>query len=484
MTLLPKLKAKLLQRPKTTNYQPMRFQPFRVPRDLPHFSFSTIRQMLWDPTIRLGLAMRAAPLHQAEFAFKETDAQGNDKWTPGVKSDDPAVGKFVMRQYRHIWDNYLDKLLQAQIWGWTGGEVTYKLQDDKVHVDKLLHRHAMDTFALQRGGIQIGVQVQSIPEVGAVDLKFPGAFWHAFDPQAESPYGVSILVGAYSPWADKWLDGGALDTRRLFMFKDAYGGVDVGYPPDGTVQIDGDEIPIRDIAREIAEQATSGSVTTRPLVRDENGNEMWTITRAQVPSNPQHILQFPRDLDVEMLRGLEIPDDVLTSEATGAWQGKQVPMQAFFTNGDRWLRRLVRDVREFIVDPLVTLNWGRPQQYEVQTKPLAEQAMEQIAGEQPQQSAVPFNPAQPQSLEPVQRRFSFDVADVDQPTQVEPTIGEIAEQFGLTRAEERVLRKMANGDATRLGPSKSNGTATDVAWLFGLNDDETKRLRSMTNGRA
>jgi len=376
MSMLSKMRRLLLGKPKTSGYKPMpRHRAFMHLRDLPPLTFQTIHEMLFDPTIRLGLAMRVAPLCQAEFAFKQ-----RGEWMPGVQADRPEVAKFVHKQITRIWKFELQKILTAQIWGWSAGEVTYRLMDKRVEVDGILHRHAHDVFALHLNGEVKGVEFKRLAAgVGGVKLRFPQAFWHAYDPEGESPYGMSVLKGAYSPWADKNLDGAALDTRRLFAHKDAYGGVDIAYPP-GTTNIDGKgEVPNRDIAREQAEQLKAGGVTTRPSEYTElTGKPLWEITRATIPTSPTHIFDYPKDLDNEMLRGMEIPDDVITSEGTGAWQGKQVPMLAFYCNADRWLNQVVRVVVTQILEPLVLLNWGKPEEFEVTTKPLAEQAMDQI----------------------------------------------------------------------------------------------------------
>lgn len=374
----------------TEKYTPgPRFLWGQQPRDLPLFSFEMIKYMLLDQTIKLGLAMRAAPLCAAQFGYEE-----NGQWTDGVRADKPDVKAFVESQLRKVWDFHIHKLLSAQVWGWSGGEVTYKTEDvpgttkKRIVIDDLLGVHAADCRALTRHGKLAGVRVSMIMR----DLSVPGTgYWHAFNPDPRSFYGRGVLIGAYSAWADKWLDGGALDVRRLFMHTDAYGGARIGYPP-GTMDIDGkgENIPNRDVAREIVEQYRSGSVQTYPNVYDEHGNKLWTVEDAKVSGNPGHILQYPKDLDVEMLRGLEIPDDVLTAEATGSWQGKQVPMQAFYQGLNRWLFELVACVTQQILEPLVLWNWGRAEDFHVEAKPLDQQAMEQS-----QQAQQPPGEGQP-----------------------------------------------------------------------------------------
>ncbi len=379
----PKQAAKFVAPAKTLGYKPIDDRWFRQPRDLPCFDFSVIHAMLWENTIKLGLAMREAPLLQAEFAYKE-----GEEWKPGIQCEDEVVGAFILRQYKTIWQQ-LDLLTSDQVWGWVAGEMTLRLSEQGVvEIDRFFPRHARDTRLLETAaGVPWGVRVSRVENAtgGCVDLPFPWnrvnagegyAFFQGHRPQPGCHYGDSILRGAYSPWADKWLEGGALSVRRKFMFKDAYGGTDMTYP-EGSTMVGTESVPNEKIASEIVEQLEAGGVTVRPSdVDPATTKEKWTITRATVPSNPQHILQFPKDLDTEELRGMEIPDDVLTAEATGSWAGKTVPMQAFYNGLETWLRCKLRALKPTI-DYLVILNYGRKYWYEVATKPLALQAMEQ-----------------------------------------------------------------------------------------------------------
>ncbi len=362
------------------------------PRDLPLFTFQMVRYMLIDPTIRLGLAMRAAPICSAEVAYKE-----GQQWIPGVKADKPEVAAFVERQIARIWKYDIKKILSAQIWGWSSGEVMYKAdpQTGLIEFDEILERHARDCLAIMRGDRIVGVRVSQARNTDAgtneVDLQIPGkSFWHSFDNEGENPYGRSILYGAYSPFADKWFDGGALDVRRLYMHTDAYAGRRIGYPSGTTTLDSGQVVPNVDIARQMAEQYKSGDVMTYPTQYDGNGRPMWVVDDAkQTVGNAAHILQFPQDLDVEMLRGMEIADDVLTSEATGAWQGKQIPMIAFMTGLNMWGNQVLGIIVKSICEPLVLWNWGKAEDFEACLKPIEVQAMEAQQGPQEQQPMMP-----------------------------------------------------------------------------------------------
>lgn len=421
LTTTPKL-----TKPRTASYKPQPIDHWGLmPRDLPIFTWLMIREMLWDPTIRLGLAMREAPLHGAELAYRE-----GENWQAGVKCENKIVALFVQKQLERFWKHDLAKVLRAQVWGWAGGEVTYKLNKlGQVEYAGLLQRASGDIRALELEGKQIGVRFRRIPATpkGYVDLRFPECFWHPFGAEDGSHYGNSVLRGCYSPWCDKYLDGMALDVRRLFMHKDAYGGVDISYPP-GSMFVEGQgNITNQDIARQMASQVKAGGVTTRPSTCDANGHEQWVITRATIPANPQHILQYPKDLDVEILRGLEIPDDVLTSEGmTGAWAGKAVPQQAFYAGLDKWLTSLANDFQVQIAQPLIWWNFDQCPDFEIGFKPLAEQASEQ-SGDKEQGGGGPIvNP-----FAPVYQQMSL----------AEQAVGEgVLSATQLVKAARRVMR--------------------------------------------
>lgn len=430
-------------------------------RDLPWHGHDTVSEMLLDATVRLGLAMRSAPLMSAEFAYKVDSPNGDSQWVPGIQADDPAVGKFVHRQLKRIWRNDLHKLLRAQMWGWAAGEVMLRYVDGLVEIDKILYRQPQDTIALQRDGEIAGVRFKRVKASrGYVDLAFPKSIWHAFDPENEQPYGRTICRGAHSPWFDKACDGGALDIRRLFAHKDAYGGVDIGYPSGTTPNPDGEEIPNRDIARELAEQIQSGGVTARPSERHEDGSEQWPLTRASIPASPTHIFDYPKDLDTEILRGLEIPDDVLISETTGAWQGKQVPMMAFYTSIDIWLGQLVECAVTQVIEPLVVINFGAGHRFEVTTKPLAEQIMEQM------QSAT-----QPTEQEPVEDEYSDFTRSKPKPS-------------GLQRFSIEELVGSGEVEASAVAPKHVLRLSVNrIASAFGLTAQERELVEVASNGR-
>lgn len=341
-----------------------------------------IEQMLLDETVQIGLAARNAVVQGVEFGNKI-----GGQWTPGVSCPDENVGAWVMRQIAKLWEIGLEHIVSAQVYGWSACEVVWERSEEYGglwEISRIESRHAADTEVLiaDATGYKVGVRIKNVKNVeqGYVDLRFPLALFHSYKPGPGEHYGGPVLLGAYRPWADKHLDGGAIDVRRLFMHKDAYGGADLSYP-DGFTDIgtpeEPNEVPNREIARQIIEQIEAGGVTTTPSQYDEHGNKLWHMERATVPSNPQHILQYPAELDGEMLRGMQVPDGVLKADDAGSWQGRLIPMGIMYASLDPWVTSILCDIRQQLLEPGMMNNWGKVIPFLVGHKPLAEQAMDQ-----------------------------------------------------------------------------------------------------------
>ena len=429
--------ADVSKHPYTGTYKPIPHIWFQHPVDLPPFGFNTIRAMLMDEGIRLNFETRAAPIYGLEFGWEE-----NGVWQEGIKCRDPGVAEFIYRQLQRIWKTYLPGILRSQIWGWSAGEVCLKLSEETglVEINDMLPRHPMDCKLLKAGCQKYGIQVTRL-DGGTINLPFPYAWFSSYGAEDGEDYGISAAYGAYSPWADKWFDGGAKDVRRLFMHKDAYGGVDIAYPP-GETFLDSQTAPVlnRDIARQISEQIRTGGSTQRPNEYDENGHPKWEISRATVTSNPSHILEYPKDLDAEIRHGMGICDDVINSDATGAWAGKKIPLQSFYSTLDCWVTTLLRDLCSQIIDHLLLLNFGRKIEYETAFKPLAKQAMEaQGMGDGGDPNGTPQDMQGDQQGQPQNGVPGANDEPQQQPQQPKPVGMSLAEKVGTGELDVREL---------------------------------------------
>ena len=404
---------------KLSDYSPWEISSwFRTPRDLPIFNFATIRAMNFDESVRLGMAMREGVIANATFGYQDQTG----KWIPGVKAESPDVAEYVWSLLKRVWTFEIDKWLKCLTWGWSGGETVWKMSsDNRLLFDYAISPHARDIRTVRHSdhGI-VGVEIASVSDMGSgkplrLDIRQKGWFVANREDNG-SDYGTSDYLGAYSAFADKWFNGGALDVRRLFMHTDAYRGMRIGFAT-GSTELDGiGLVPNQNIARQMVEQYKSGNVMTYPLVYTPDGKPKWQIDDASSTGNVNHILQYPQDLDQSIFRGLEIPDDVLTSEMSGAWQGKKVPMIAFFVSLMRQANKILRSVDESIIEFAVETNFGKGVKYEVGIIPFDVQLELTAQANQPQQGGMmgqdPMGGmGMPQGEVPMMGQDEFDTID-------------------------------------------------------------------------
>jgi hypothetical protein len=356
--------------------------PGMIDLGLPIFTVRRVESMKYDPDIRLGMAIKNAPLLTVKFKL----------------SGRPEIVEFMTGEIERTWYYVVPRLLEALWYSRAGGEVIYKLGDDrKVHLGHFRDVYPSDISILTRGGQFAGIQISAAsvladdnnwygngPESmdryrnkGKVTLFPPKSFLYVHGRRFGSWNGRSELLGAYSPWIDKWDQfSGALAIRRMWFYKNAYSGFWVQHPPGeyvtnmGSDGSPGTKIPYRDLARQLAEMIRTGGVGTVPFVNNpaKPGESIWKIEQPAINGDATGLHDYIRELRSDILHGLEIPDDILTAvSSVGGFAGRSVPAMAFFTSQQLALRALVQEVKEQIWDCLAELNFGSTE-YDVQAE--------------------------------------------------------------------------------------------------------------------
>jgi hypothetical protein len=187
-------------------------------------------------------------------------------------------------------------------------------------------------------------------------------------------------------WNEIWCDHGYRDQRRLWFYKNAYAGIRVGYPAgsappeaaDGTTPK-----PYRIIAQEIIDKSVSGTGIAYPM-----GGE-WEFEDARPIAIPEGLLEYGDQLRDEIWEGMGIPPEVARAEGTGAFAGRRIPQQAFYSVLQEIVQDLITDLDEQILQPLVRMNFGMHEDYEIECFGLLRTTPEEEQGGVEQGNAEP-----------------------------------------------------------------------------------------------
>lgn len=328
-----------------------------------------------DPQVILGLSILRAPLYGVTWQ---------------VRSKSTAVAEFVDATLKRIWQRSLRKILHFLEYGVHAGEIQHILENGLVHFDTIHDAHPRDCRPLEykRGrhqGQMAGVRVRpqmsgynwDFNEQGMIDIMPPHAWWFSGNSEYSSMYSRPAVAGSFLPWKEKRGRNGAVDSRRLWYKKCAFRGPRIRYPDQDT-DIGTPGAPTvrhnQDLARELVEKFENGGVLALPndLHAQDPSHFAWEWEDAQSIQEVAGLREYPKDLDREILIGMNIPPELVDAATVGSgYSGRAIPAQVFFRGEDEYANLIVASADKQIIRPLVDLNFGRKIKYEIELDSLA-----------------------------------------------------------------------------------------------------------------
>jgi hypothetical protein len=358
----------------------------------PRFTWLEAERMRDDPQVQFGLRILEAPLYGLQWK---------------VTADSDRLGRWIDRELTRAYRRILPRVGIAHEYGASGGELVFQARRvagrTEIHFkdfEELHPRHAKP-LVWERGprkGKLAGLAVNdSSAGRGTIYLDKLHSFWFRGEARFGEWWGRPRLAGAFEPWLEKRGRHGAISARQLF-YKKCFRGPMLRHPAGYTDF--GDEnsshlISNQDIARELGEKFESGGVLAFiNTVDQKTGKYLWEWEDPKSFGDVAGILEYPRQLDKEILDGLGIPKELLEASTTGSgFSGRAIPAQMFFCSLDKWAAVLVEAIDRQILRPLVRMNFGRVG-YEISLVPLAK------GMEKPDQPPAPPMQPQPAAADP------------------------------------------------------------------------------------
>ena len=383
------IKSDLLGTDPTRDYQATRYAYYGevFVQQLPQWRIWTGRMMLSsDPIVNFSMNIRNAALMAGEVI---------------IKAKNERVQKWVQEQWDYLWNQCRPQLVSAKKFGFAPLQTEWKMKDGLLCISGLKDFAPEDCRALETTGSKlIGMRVKGNP------VYFPQALWLKFGGEFGVPYGTGCLRRSYPAWFEKWMDHGAKRLLQLRMVKDAYIGDIFWYPPDMKVELpDGTSMSYRDLVRELGENRLSGGMLSMPMKYDANHNKLTDYTPPQNVGGITHIFDWVDHCDESILRGADIPIEVVKASETGSgYSGRSVPFLVTLSVCTQELTEIVQFVNEQVLRPIAYLNWGGEPEYTMEAKSLVESFSqdtsgspmggEAVGGSAPQQQQVPGQPQQ------------------------------------------------------------------------------------------
>ena len=360
--------------------------------DFPPFNLHVAELMRFDPQVRVALGARNGLLMSAQVE---------------VTGPRDEVNRWVHQQWDRVWCECAHQLVRAKLYGFQPFEVFFrrtgfqpvqtegdtgfqpvqsKLENctsfDSIQ-DRLKTCPTWEIAELRDRPVQhVRLLVRDDRPVGFFwrdgdterRILAPRGLVVTFDADHSRPYGCALLARAYPAWFEKWMRGGAKETLRLRMMKDAYVGDIFWYPADRKVTLpSGQEVSWRDLAREITELRQSGGAIALPLLKDRDGGKALDYSPPTPVYGHTQIFQWKRDLDLDIWKALEIPPEIIQAASTGSgFSGRWIPFVVALSAVQTELAEIIRCVDRDVLRPLSQLNFGAGASYEIRPQSLVE----------------------------------------------------------------------------------------------------------------
>jgi hypothetical protein len=354
MTIQP---SQLLGPAKTAEYEPpaTSFALYFFRPNHPIFTLYHIDAMLTDPRVIFGLKLIRGPiLSNARFL---------------VNTADVSLKRYLVAQINRFWRTSAAIALRNLDYGFLGCEILYRAHKNTLQFDRLKFLHPHTTRVVTRKGQYLGIEVSRVSnDIGTLFLGGPKSFWTVHQRDQHHWYGRSLLRGAFLPWNEMWSDHGYRDQRRLWFYKNAYCGPKIGYPAGSAPsEVEGmPPTPHRVIAQKILDNMTAGSGCVYPIVAGADKAGGWLFEDPRPIPIPEGLLQYGDQLNDEIWEGMGIPPEVARAEGTGAYAGRKIPQQAFYSSLQEIMQDLITDLDEQILKPLVYMRAGSGADYEIE----------------------------------------------------------------------------------------------------------------------
>ena len=321
----------------------------------PRFTMYHIPAMLTDPRITFGLWLIKGPIISKSRFYVECERSEGSRHT---------IREFIKKNLTRFLRVGLSKTLEAVEYGWYCGEVIYEVQDGLLTFRGIKPLSPMDCRAVTLKGSLVGAYVKNVPGKAQVYLGGMKKVWVVHDQNKHPYYGRSRLFGAFLPWIEMWTDGGFRDSRRLYHHKYAFDGGILYHPPGSTkIYEDGSGNAIyqsnKELARDCLEKKKTGGTMTLPNTTDASGRRMWEYVPPNVTAPASNVGEYGKDLKDEEWEGMGIPPEVARAEGSGAYAGRAVPQDAFYSTLQELQKDQLTAFDEQVLRPLVLFNFGK-----------------------------------------------------------------------------------------------------------------------------
>jgi hypothetical protein len=320
--------------------------------DVNQIPISVKKKMRRDPQIRLALSVIKSPIMGLPLQ---------------VTSKDKDIAGFVEEVLQPIWRSVLRSSLNAVDFGHAPHEKIFEIKDVTVTDDNDVERLYPSAVVYHK---LKDIDPEDIMYLNDTEGNFAGAKWKntviippekmfvmVNEKEFGNPYGTSRFDSVYEAWY--WCNIMLRFTNRYYERK-----ADPSVKARAPVQVDNTESNSTETGMDIMSAAVnamkSSSVIVLPNDRDDDGHLKWDCEYMLDDKRGEMFQSYINMLQVLKLRGMLVPERVLTQDSkVGSLAMVKEMTDTFLLMEQQLIADMYEHLNKFFVRALVEFNFGR-----------------------------------------------------------------------------------------------------------------------------
>jgi len=333
--------------------------------------FDRWRQMRNDPQIALGLMAVKSPVIAADWSI---ECPPRDE-SPQASALAEAIQDWLTAEVDRLWWAVTPKALLGAEFGRMGAEKVFAVLDDaKYHLVEVrdLEPDAFDILvddARRFAGLRL--------RRGKGDLDWTKSILFTHNSEFGNLHGRSIYKRVEDPW---WWCKELYDVANRYMERKGDPPIKARAPSGTRRDANGAEYsPQKKLADAIDAQKKGGKIVLGSE-KDKDGNFEYDIEYFLDDKRLDQMLEYIQHLETLKLRGMLVPERVLTQDtSTGSYGMAQVHAEAFIVGEEMILSDVVGMWNSQIIPQLVVANWGTSApEARLVTRPLSDEVQQLV----------------------------------------------------------------------------------------------------------
>lgn len=340
-----------------------RVNPTRAP-----FFLWYVPAMQEEPILKLGMGALKGLTGMAEFS---------------VECEDAAAKEYILANLK-AWSSVgLHTALECLDYGFSGFEVMFQKDTmGRPVFRELLSRDIGQVYPRTKKGRIIGCHFrrQNTGKASDKDLYLanPRSFWAVHNRNLDMINGRSQFVGAHLPFLEVRRYMGVKDIRAVWTRKFSVNPVAILYPRGNQTLPDGTPVSNQDVAALIAERYRASGVLL--IEKPTAGASSFEFVPINGQTDAQGLMEVDSALENEMLMGIEVHPEIIRSNGTGSYNGREIPMLSCLSRCTYIANDLTQQFAQQILKPILWAETGC-ENFTISTIPLQDSLLKRGDGE-------------------------------------------------------------------------------------------------------